>query len=267
MVLLLLGGITWLWQKGYNVEQASLKVQSLVMSIHVQPEMVSIPGVTYRQGDVEKLGEEWRNPVRDVAIQSFAMGKHEVTFEEYDRFAIATNRRLPEDQGWGRGDRPAIMVSWEDAKAYAEWLSAETGEPYRLPTESEWEYAARSGDKEEAWAGTSDESQLIEYAVYVDNSGNRTAKVGSKLPNAFKLKDMSGNVFEWVEDCLHGTYKGAPKDGSAWLEAEGVDCTRRVIRGGSWNFTPESLRSSSRNWSPVVNRNDGIGFRLVQDIP
>lgn len=265
MVLLILGGVTWLWQKGYNLDQALLKVQSLVVSIHVVPEMVPIPDGTFRQGDLEKLGEGWRNPVREVTISPFAMGMYEVTFHEYDKFAIASNRKLPEDQGWGRGDRPVINVSWEDAMAYAVWLSAETGERYRLPSESEWEYAARSSDKEEAWAGTSDESQLGDYAVYASNSGNRTAVVGSKLPNAFKVKDLSGNVFEWVEDCPHGTYEGAPKDGSAWLEAEGVDCSRRVIRGGSWSNEPVYLRTSYRNGDPVDDRSSYIGFRLVQD--
>ncbi len=109
VILLLLGGVTWMWQKGYNVEQALLKVQSLVVSIHVPPEMVSIPDGTFRQGDVEKLGEAWRNPVREVSIKAFAMGKHEVTFEEYDRFTIATNRRFPMIKGGGVGSDPSSM--------------------------------------------------------------------------------------------------------------------------------------------------------------
>jgi len=101
--------------------------------------------------------------------------------------------------------------------------------------------------------------------VYLDNSGNRTAEVGSKLSNAFELQDMSGNVFEWVKDCVHGTYDGAPRDGSAWLKADGGDCTLRVIRGGSWNYSPGLLRISYRYWFTAVNRYDGVGFRLAQD--
>ncbi len=270
--LFLLGGITWLWQKGYNMEQVLLKIQSLVVSIHTAPQaenMVSIPRGKYQQGDVEELGEAWRNPVREVTIQPFAMGKYEVTFEEYDRFAIATNRKLPKDQGWGRGQRPVINVSWEDAKAYAAWMSGETGKRYRLPTESEWEYAARSGHKQEAWAGTSDESQLGEYAVYAGNSGKRTAEVGEdkgRKPNNFGLYDMSGNVDEWVEDCVHGNYTSAPGDGSAWLKTNGGDCLLRVFRGGSWYSEPETLRTSNRLWYSTFTHLRVLGFRLAQDL-
>lgn len=214
-------------------------MQSLVVSIHIPPEMVPIPNGTYRQGGESDF-------IPEVNIQAFAMGKHEVTFEEYDRFAIATNRPFPNDQAWGRGPRPVINVSWEEARAYAAWLAGETGQRYRLPTESEWEYAARSGAKQETWAGTSEENQLGIYAVFSENSGGKTAEVGSKQSNAFGLYDMSGNVWEWVEDCLHANYKGAPTDGSAWLEATGGDCSLRVVRGGAWFFTPDALRSSNR---------------------
>lgn len=267
VMLLLLGGVTWLWQKGYDVKQALLKVQSLVVSIHMPPEMVPIPGGTFRQGDVENLGEPWRNPVREVSLQPFAMGKYEVTFEEYDRFAIATNREFPSDQGWGRRARPIMNVSWDDAKAFAAWLSKETGKGYRLPTESEWEYAARSGDKQEAWAGTSEKSQLGDYAVYLANSGNRTAVVGDKQPNAFGLHDLSGNVWEWVEDCSHGSYNKAPVDGSAWLKADDGDCSLRVLRGGSWDSNPANLRASGRDGDATGDRGSSRGFRLAQDTP
>lgn len=264
-LITLIGGMLWLW--GYSFEQAALKVQSLFVSINLEPQMVSIPGGTFLQGDVEKLGEPWRNPVREVTIQPFAMGQYEITFEEYDRFAIATDNPLPHDQGWGRGRRPVINISWEEARKYADWLSKATGKSYRLPTESEWEYAARSGSNQEVWAGTSDKAQLNDYAVYGENSGNRTALVGSKQANSFKLYDLSGNVFEWVKDCLHEDYHGAPKDGSAWLEERGGDCTIRVLRGGSWNGDPVFLRSSNRLTFNVDFRSSGLGFRLAQDTP
>lgn len=266
LVLLLIGGTTWLWQKGYDLDQAALKIQSLVVGIHVLPQMVQIPGGTFQQGDVEQMGDSSRNPVRAVTIKPFAMGKYEVTFEEYDRFAIAKGRPLPGDQGWGRGNRPVINVSWDEAKAYAEWLSQQTGKHYRLPTESEWEYAARSGAKQQIWAGTSEESELDKYAVFSNNSGNRTAEVGTKKGNEFKLYDLSGNVFEWVEDCAHAMYEGAPQDGSAWLEASGGDCTLHVIRGGSWGYLPDDLRVSTRYRDAPVYRNYSTGFRLAQDI-
>jgi formylglycine-generating enzyme required for sulfatase activity/energy-coupling factor transporter ATP-binding protein EcfA2 len=268
LILLLVGSIvTWLWQKGYNLNQAGQKVMSVFVGIQVLPEMVPVPGGTFQMGDVEKLGELWRNPMHPVTIKPFAMGKYEVTFDEYDAFAITTGRRLPQDQGWGRERRPAINVSWEDAKAYAQWLSQKTGTRYRLPSEAEWEYAARSGAKQEAWAGTSKNSDLDHYAVSFQNSGNRTAEVGTKQANAFGLHDLSGNVWEWVEDCSHGTYARAPSDGSGWLEADGGDCNQRVIRGGSWSGTPGGLRASGRNGGPAGDRGSSLGFRLVQDIP
>ncbi len=157
-----------------------------------------------------------------------------------------------------------INVTWQDAKAYAEWLSEETGKPYRLPTESEWEYAARSGAKQEVFAGTSEEAQLPEFGVYADSSGNRAAGVGSKQANEFGLQDMSGNVWEWVEDCWHDHYRGAPTDGEPWLEQGDGDCTQRVVRGGSWNNKPENLRASYRYRHPADNRNNKLGFRLAQ---
>ena len=266
LVLWLVSGVTWLWQKGYDLHHATLKIQSLVISNHVLPQMVEIPGGTFQQGDVEKLGDAWRNPVRSVAIKTFSMGQYEITFEEYDRFAIATGRRLPEDEGWGRGRRPVINVSWDDASAYAAWLTQQIGKRYRLPSESEWEYAARSGAKQEVWAGTSDGSHLVEYTVFFDNSGTKTAFVGTKQSNQLGLHDMSGNVWEWVQDCLHLTYDGAPQDNLAWLEMRGGDCSRRVIRGGSWYNLSMDQRTSHRKWDIAGNRSNNIGFRLVQDL-
>ena len=266
LVLWFLGTTFWLWQKGYNLDQAGLKARSLVMNIHQEPEMVEIPQGSFLQGDVEKLGVASWNPVHPVTIKSFAMGKYEVTFAEYDRFAIATGRRLPEDQGWGRNHRPVINVSWDDAAAYAGWLSKQTGKRYRLPTESEWEYAARSGAKQDTWAGTSQEAEFGTYAIFSKNSENRTAIVGTKQRNEFRLHDLSGNVFEWVEDCVHGTYEGAPNDGTAWLDTNEGICTHRMHRGGSWDSTPEYLRASFRNRNGAATRNNYIGFRLAQDL-
>jgi formylglycine-generating enzyme required for sulfatase activity len=266
LLLWLIGGTTWLWQKGYNLDQAAFKIQSLVTNIHVMPLMVRIPGGRFQQGDVEWLGKSSGDLVRTVTIKSFAMGQYEVTFEEYDRFAIAEGRPLPSDQGWGRGKRPAINVSWDDAKAYAKWLSVQTHTPYRLPTESEWEYAARSGAKQELWAGTSEQSKLEKYAVFVGNSKNSTAEVGTRWANGFGLHDLSGNVWEWVEDCKHSTYDQAPQDGSPWLEQNEGDCSWRVLRGGSWYLRPEALRAANRSWDTTGYRYQGYGFRLAKDL-
>ena len=231
-----------------------------------EPEMVRIPGGTFTMGSNDYDSER---PSHQVVIQDFLLGKYEVTFEEYDKFAQATGRTLPEDKGWGRGRRPVINVSWDEAQAYAEWLSKSTGKKYRLPTEAEWEYAARSGAKQETWAGTSKNDELGNYAVYGANSGNKTAEVGSKQPNTFGLHDLSGNVCEWVEDCWHKSYDNAPPtDGSAWLAAASGECGRRVVRGGSWYYNfPVTLRSSNRLRFTTDFRSIIVGFRLAQDIP
>jgi formylglycine-generating enzyme required for sulfatase activity len=263
-LLLLVAGIavtTWLWQKGYSFDQALLKVQSLFVNIHVAPEMQPVSGGTFRQGDTH--GDRTGQPVREVTIRPFAIGRFEVTFEEYDRFSIATDQRSEPDEDWGRGRRPFIKVSWQEAKMYADWLSRQTGKRYRLPTESEWEYAARSGGKDDIWAGTSDEGQLKDYAVY---NTSRTQPVGEKKPNGLGLYDMSGNVWEWAEDCWHKSYDSAPMDGSAWLGGNDGDCGMHVLRGGSWSGDAGNLLSSRRNRADVIYKERNVGFRLAQDI-
>lgn len=125
----------------------------------------------------------------------------------------------------------------------------------------------RSGAKQEMWAGTSEEAELEEYAVYDKNSSDRTAEVGTKRANGFQLHDLSGNVREWVEDCWYNDYELASRDGAVWLVADGDRCVRRVVRGGSWTDAPGSLRASYRDWTHDGNRFNSIGFRLVQDIP
>ena len=225
------------------------------------PQMIQISPGSFMMGGSNDRSEA---PIHEVRLtKPFAMARYETTFDEYDRFAQATGRQLPHDQGWGRGQRPVIKVSWDDAKAYAQWLSQQTGTRYRLPTEAEWEYAARSGGKDETWAGTSDETQLKNYAVY---QGRSTEPVGSKKPNGLGLSDMSGNVWEWVEDCWHEYYEGAPENGSAWVETKGSNCGLRVVRGGSWVYGPDYLRASARFRFLAGDRGTVIGFRLVQDI-
>jgi len=262
LALILVGGpVAWLWKEGVTVQYAT----SIVLArLHVvslaEPKMARISGGTYQRVSYSDKDEQ---PVPQVTIKPFAMGKYEVTFEEYDRYVELTGGRRPDDATWGREKRPVINVSWEDAKSYAKWLSQATGKRYRFPTESEWEYVARSGGKDEVWAGISDESQLKDYAVY---NTLRTEPVGSKKPNGLGLYDMSGNVWEWVEDCWHENYKNAPGDGWAWLETNGSNCGLRVIRGGSWTNSPESLRASYRNRLYADLRNFNIGFRLAQDL-
>lgn len=266
LALLVVGGpLLWVERQGVTLKYASSIVMARLHVVSVtEPEMIATSGGSYQQGDIRRLGSEDEQPVRHVMIKSFAMGKYEVTFQEYDRYVELMGGRTPSDESWGRERRPVINVSWDEAVAYANWLSQATGNRYRLPTESEWEYAARSGGKDETWAGISDEKQLADYAVYQQRG---TELVGSKKPNGLGLSDMSGNVYEWVQDCWHGTYNGATEDGSAWLEANDGNCGRRVVRGGSWLHDPVDLRASTRDGFNADTRNSLIGFRLVQDLP
>jgi formylglycine-generating enzyme required for sulfatase activity len=233
------------------------------------PEMVVVPAGSFQMGNVEGGGEKDETPVHAVTIQKpFAIGRYEGTFDEYDQFAKATNRKLPADQGWGRGHRPVINVSWEDVNAYVKWLSEQTGKRYRLPTEADWEYAARAGKETAYWWG----NDFIKGMANCNGCGSQwdnkqTAPVGSFKPNALGLYDTAGNVWEWVEDCYHENFAGAPSDGRAWLKEKEGQCDLRVLRGGSWNNTSWSLRSPYRFRYDLVRRNDFIGFRLAQDLP
>jgi formylglycine-generating enzyme required for sulfatase activity/uncharacterized protein YjbI with pentapeptide repeats len=232
------------------------------------PEMVVIPAGEFWMGsdksrDPEAFDDEL--PHHRVSIaRRFALGRYPVTFAEYDSFAEANGRKPSEDRGWGRENRPVINVSWEDAVAYCAWLSEQSGRPYRLPTEAEWEYAARAGTETRYWWG----EEAGKNNANCDGCGSewdtkQTAPVGSFRPNNWGLHDMLGNVWEWVQDCWHRSYEGAPTDGSAWEEG---DCARRVVRGGSWEVNPGNLRSPSRARGWPGNRDDNIGFRLAQDL-
>ncbi len=267
ILFIVLAGVgTWFWGENRTFQVAILRAASMVVSIHVNPEMIVVPQGTLRQRESPGEDQPSEQPLRNIHITKFAIGQFEVTFEEYDRFAIATDRSLPRDEGWGRGSRPIINVSWEDARNYTTWLSQETGIRYRLPSETEWEYAARNGGNNQLWAGTSDEKQLSDYAWFNTNSTGRTQPVGTKKANGLGIQDMSGNVWEWVEDCWHEDYRDAPIDGAAWLDATGENCGVHVRRGGAWTDSPGSLHSSIRNWYSTDTRSILIGFRLARDI-
>ena len=230
----------------------------------LEPEMIGIePGVFLMGSAENEVGFDEERPQHEVCIaRPFAIGKYPVTFDEFDAFAKALRWMLPEDEDWGRGLRPAINVSWDDAVAYTRWLSEQTGRRYRLPTEGEWEYAARAGT-DTPWCFEDNERSIGEYAWYWQNSGARTQPVGRKSPNPWGLHDVHGNVWEWVQDCWRSNYEGAPMDGSA---RETGDCGIRVLRGGSWGFTgASSLRSAVRKGEIPAWRDRYTGFRVAED--
>jgi len=224
------------------------------------PEMVRIPAGTFRMGDIQGGGDKNEQPVHRISVKKFAMGRYEVTFAEYDNFAQATGREKPNDQGWGRGNRPVINVSWNDATAYTEWLSQQTGQTYRLPTEAEWEYAARAGSETKYWWGN-------EIASNKANCGGNdcgddfeyTAPVGSFAANAFGLYDTAGNVWEWTCSEYEDRYKG--KEKRCLNKKRANNYSLFVLRGGSWNFDAGGTRSAFRIVNERANRYWSFGFR------
>ncbi len=206
------------------------------------PEMVWIPAGKFNMGDKK----------HEVSVDKFAMGIYLVTFAEYDSFCDATNREKADDNSWGRDNRPVINVSWHDAVAYTKWLSEETGQQYRLPTEAEWEYAASSGTDSDYWWGNDiDESK----ANYNQNLGH-TSPVGDYEANPFGLYDTAGNVWEWTCSEYEDKYNGKEKQCA-------TSASRFVLRGGSWVNAPGDLRSAGRGGYVPASRNVFYGFRLV----
>ena len=195
----------------------------------------------------------------------FAVGTYAVTFDEWDACVAAGGcTHKPGDRGWGRGRQPVIDVSWQDAQAYVSWLAKKTGQPYRLLSEAEWEYAARAGTTTRFPWGDEPGTNRANF----DGSGSRwskqqTAPVGSFDANAFDLHDMIGNVWEWVQDCWNGSYEGAPGNGRAW---ESGDCIRRVLHGGSWHNVPELARAAGRVGNMPGTRSGDVGFRLARTL-
>ncbi len=243
------------------------------------PDMVTVPAGEFLMGSPE--GERGRDKNegprhRVVIAKPFAVGKYEVTFAEWDACVAGGGCAYrPSDEGWGRGRRPVIDVSWNDALQYTAWLSKKTGKDYRLLSEAEWEYAARGEFKITEPSTPFATGETINYkqanydANFTYGSGQqgvfrqKTTDVGSFRPNAFGLYDMHGNVWEWVQDCYRPTYDGAPADGSPVM---GGDCSLHILRGGAWNYYPKLLRSAYRYaTAPEVRLNDA-GFRVARSL-
>jgi len=226
------------------------------------PELVVAPPGEFDMGSLVKPTEQ---PVHHVRIaKAFAIGRRDVTFAEWDRCVAAGGCKFsPPDQGWGRGDRPVTNVDWDDAVEFVAWISKTTGKPYRLPTEAEWEYAARSGSTTPYWWGQDVGVGRAQCAECGDRDPGRTVPVGSFKPNAFGLYDTAGNAAEWVEDCWNASYRGAPDDGSAWGTG---DCSLRVLRGGSFADKALAVRSSARFRYDEDVRYYANGFRVARDV-
>jgi formylglycine-generating enzyme required for sulfatase activity len=237
------------------------------------PEMARLEPGAFRMGAPasEPARHISEGPVTPVTVSKpFAIATTEVTFAQWDAcIADGGCRYLPPDQGWGRADRPAVNVSFDDAKAYADWLSQKTSKTYRLPSEAEWEYAARAGSRGPFAIGASLAPTAANYNAHFAYGGKKgeyrkqTVPVASFAPNKFGLFDMHGNAWEWTADCWTENHEGAPQDGSAAL---GGDCSRRVLKGGAWNTGGWRLRSAHRIGKARTAREYDNGFRVVRDL-
>jgi formylglycine-generating enzyme required for sulfatase activity len=225
-------------------------------------ELVVVPAGEFTMGSNAKASQ---SPPHKVTLpKDFAIGRREVSFAEWDRCVAAGGCDYsPADQGWGRGDRPAINLSWSDAKEYVAWISKETGQIYRLPTEAEWEYAARAGTTTTSyWWGKEVGAGRAKCA----DCGDKTVGVvptGSFRPNGYGLYDTSGNAAEWVEDCWNPSFVGAPANGSAWTKG---DCSMRVLRGGSFLDKAAGVTSAARFRYDFDVRYYANGFRVARDL-
>lgn len=208
-------------------------------------------------------GRDNERPVHRDTLKSFYISATEVTFAQYDIFCDSTGRRRPSDNHWGRGLHPVINVSWYDAVAYCRWLSGETRDSVCLPSEAEYEYAARGGDRSKGYR-YSGGNHIDKVAWDINNSGLRTHNVATKRPNELGLYDMNGNVWEWCEDWYHTDYDGAPTDGRAWT-IEQPDKFERVVRGGSWYDFKRDCRVTSHDGAGLSDWNYVLGFRIARD--
>ena len=236
------------------------------------PEMVVVPSGSFTMGSPSsEKDRDDEGPRHRVKIgYPLAVGVYEVTFSEWEACVNAggCGGYVPDDRGWGRGNRPVIYVSWEEAQSYVRWLSQRTGHRYSLLSESEWEYVARAGTDTPFYFGSTISTDQANYdGDYTYGAGRKgldrgkTLPVGSFSANAWGVHDMHGNVYEWVEDCWNDSYVGAPSDGSAW---ESGNCSLRVLRGGSWGVKPSYLRSANRGRNTTENRSYFIGFRVIR---
>jgi formylglycine-generating enzyme required for sulfatase activity len=253
-----------------SLQTVSLKLEKRASQAFIEqakntdptPKMVNIPAGSFSMGSNSGSSDE--KPVHRVNIAAFELSKYEITFAQWDAcIALGGCTHMPDDEGWGRGNRPVINVSFNDiTKEFIPWLNKTTGKHYRLPTEAEWEYAARAGSSTKySWGDNKGNNKANCGGCGSQWDNKETAPVGSFSANRFGLHDMHGNVWEVTQDCWNGSYKGAPTNGSAWKSGK---CEDRVWRGGSWYDKLGDMRSAYRDNRSLTYRYYGYGFRLVQ---
>jgi formylglycine-generating enzyme required for sulfatase activity len=256
-------------------QERGLKATDSFRECEQCPVAVVVPAGTFTMGGApdEEGVTPAEVPQHHVALrQAFAVGRFSVTFDEWDACVAdgGCNGYRPDDRGWGRGRRPVINVSWNEAKSYVAWLSRTTGKAYRLLSEAEREYVTRAGATTPFWWGASISTEHANYdGRNYYNGGSRgefrqrTLPVDSFEPNAWGLYQVHGNVWEWTEDCAHDNYKGAPSDGSAWTTG---GCDKRIGRGGSWYDRPSDLRAAHREKASASERSNSVGFRVARTL-
>jgi formylglycine-generating enzyme required for sulfatase activity len=252
-------------------DEALLKQKSGFKECEKCPDMIVIPAGSFLMGSTES-GPKQASRHKVTFAHAFAVGRFAVTFDEWDACVAdgGCNGYRPWDNGWGRGKRPVINVSWTDARSYVTWLSERTGRPYRLLSEAEREYVTRAGTSSAYWWGASLSRRLANYddkasqdKASKGSPGQRTMPVDSYQPNPWGLYQVHGNIWEWVEDCLNEDYAGAPADGAAWVTGH---CERRVLRGGSWVSRADAVESGSRYGVQAEGRVSNVGFRVARTL-
>lgn len=217
--------------------------------------MVTIPAGTFAMGSNDDPTEK---PIHQVKIKSFAIGKYPITVREWNQCVAA---KACTYKATGNDDTPVTNISWNDTKQFTEWLSRATKKQYRLPTEAEWEYAARGGTQTKYWWGDQPAAGMANCkGCNEPYDATQPMKAGSLKPNPFGLYDMGGGVAQWVTDCWHKSYQAAPTDGSSWLDA---GCPSRVIRSGSWKNDMNYVRPSNRDNYDANVRYPTHGFRVA----
>jgi formylglycine-generating enzyme required for sulfatase activity len=234
------------------------------------PQLVVVPAGRYLLGDHSGRGNHNERPLTPIEISHpFAIGRYEVSFADWQLYAEASATPMPDNEGWGlSAQRPVIHVSWHQAVAYSRWLSKVTGQRYRLPTEAEWEYAARAGSTSYYWWGEQLDSPETRPRAHCRGCAtsrliqNKTERTGQFAANAFGLHDTAGNVWEWTASRF-----ASPFDGSEQRSASLLDKSPRVVRGGAWNSGPSYLRSSQRDMKQPQHKDYALGFRVLRELP